>query len=218
MVQLKVLFGIILVLKVFGFQNSLLAQTDQNRKLIIVIDPGHGGRDSGAVGINDIKEKDIVLKIAKKIAELNNTFFKNQHEIYLTRYKDTLISLGDRTKIAKALKANFFISLHCNYSVNPNARGVEVYVSKNQGKFSQKSIMLAYKIQKSIKKNLESESRGVKFANFQVLKETNDCFPSALLEIGFLSNNNEIGYYSKSQNADAVAWVILNVIFNYIKH
>lgn len=191
MVQFKVLISIILVLELFGLPSTVLGQTNGDRKHIIVIDPGHGGKDSGAVGVNGILEKDVVLKIAKQIEELNETTFKNQFEIYLTRYKDTLISLGDRTKLAKSLNADIFISLHCNYSDDPNARGLEIYVSKKQGKYSRKSILLAYYLQRGLKENIGFESRGVKFADFQVLRETNDYFPSVILELGFLSNWDE---------------------------
>ncbi|SRX76300.1 N-acetylmuramoyl-L-alanine amidase family protein [Aequorivita antarctica] len=212
MVQFKILFTIILALKIAGFQNSLLAQTDQNTKLIIIIDPGHGGKDSGAVGINGIQEKDVVLKIAKQIVELNGIVFKNQYEIFLTRYKDTLISLSDRTKIAQALQADIFLSLHCNHSDNPNARGVEVYVSKKQGKYSRESILLAYELQKELKNNLGFESRGVKFANFQVLRENIELFPSILIEIGFVSNTNEARYFVAPKNIRAMAFAIFNGI------
>ena len=101
---------------------------------IIIIDPGHGGKDSGAIGINGIQEKDIVLNIANEILKLNEKS-ENPQDIYLTRYKDTLISLSDRTKLAKALRADVFISLHCNHSNNPNARGVEVYVANKKSKY-----------------------------------------------------------------------------------
>ena len=133
----------------------------------IVIDVGHGGKDSGAIGINGIKEKDVVLDIALEILRLN----KNSETplyIYLTRYSDTLISLSDRTKLAKALNADLFISLHCNHSHNPNARGIEVYVGRNESKNSKESVWFAYQLQNQIKKQLGFESRGVKFANFQV--------------------------------------------------
>ena len=83
----------------------------------IVIDVGHGGKDSGAIGINKIQEKDIVLDIANAILKLNNEL-DNPLDIYLTRYRDTLISLSDRTKLAKSLKADLFVSLHCNHSDN----------------------------------------------------------------------------------------------------
>lgn len=212
MVQFKVLFSILLALELFGLANPVLAQINPNRKKIIVIDPGHGGKDSGAVGVNGILEKDVVLKIAKQIAELNETTLNNQFEIYLTRYKDTLISLGDRTKLAKTLKADVFISLHCNYSDNPNARGIEVYVSKKEGKYSQESILLAYDLQKGLRKNLGFKSRGVKFASFQVLRETDSFFPSVLIEIGFLSNVFEASYFKFQDNSQSSAISILSCI------
>ncbi|SRX76379.1 N-acetylmuramoyl-L-alanine amidase family protein [Aequorivita antarctica] len=215
MVQFKVLFAIVLALKIVGFQNHILAQTNQNRKQIIVIDPGHGGTDSGAVGINGIQEKDVVLKIAKQIVVLNNSVFMNQHEIYLTRNKDTLISLGDRTKLAKALQADIFISLHCNHSDNPNVRGLEVYASKKQGKYSRKSILLAYELQKELKENLGFESRGVKFGDFQVLRETTNLCPTVLLEMGFLSQMAEVIYLSNEKSQYSVSLVILQSTLIY---
>ena len=212
MVLFKVVFSILLALELFGLSSPVLAQINQTRKQIIVIDPGHGGRDSGAVGLNGILEKDVVLNIAKQMVDLNETAFKNQFEIYLTRYKDTLISLGDRTKLAKILKADVFISLHCNYSENPNARGLEIYVSKMHGKYLRKSILLAYDLQKGLKENIGFESRGVKFADFQVLRETN-YFPSVLLELGFLSNYDENNYLKQKRKMQVLALLIMKEIF-----
>jgi len=209
MVRFKVLFSILLVLGLCSLASTVLAQTNQTRKQIIVIDPGHGGKDSGAVGINGILEKEIVLKIAKQTIELNETVFKNQFEIYLTRYKDTLISLENRTKLAKILKADIFISLHCNHSDNPNARGIEVYVSNKQYKHSRESILLAYVLQKGLKESLGFDSRGVKFANFQVLRETTDYSPTVLLELGFLSNREEVQHLTEEENMPAISLSIL---------
>ena len=153
----------------------------------IIIDVGHGGKDTGAIGINGILEKDVVLSVANAILKLNNEMEKPL-DIYLTRYNDTLISLSDRTKLAKALKADLFVSLHCNHSDNPNARGIEVYVSKKQTGYSKESTWLAFQLQAGLNKKLGFESRGVKFANFQVLQATIQYCPSVLLELGFLSN------------------------------
>ncbi|MAO49766.1 MAG: N-acetylmuramoyl-L-alanine amidase [Pusillimonas sp.] len=212
MTQIKVLISIILVLELFGFSRPVLAQINQTRKQIIVIDPGHGGKDSGAVGLNGILERDVVLNIAKQIVELNEIAFKNQFEIYLTRYNDTLISLGDRTKLAKILKADIFISLHCNHSDNPNTRGVEVFVSNKRGKYSRESVLFAYDLQKGLKENIGFESRGVKFADFQVLRETN-YFPSVLLELGFLSNYDENNYLKQKRKMQVLALLIMKEIF-----
>ncbi|MGO1585600.1 MAG: N-acetylmuramoyl-L-alanine amidase family protein, partial [Mesonia sp.] len=109
MVRLVAIFGFIFWL----FSTQCFSQQIESNSVIIVIDPGHGGTDTGAVGSNDIQEKNVVLKVAKEIEKLNKYLFQNRFEIYLTRYIDTLISLRDRTKLARKLKADLFISLHC---------------------------------------------------------------------------------------------------------
>lgn len=173
----------------------------------IVIDVGHGGKDAGAIGINDIQEKDVVLSIANEILRLNNELDESL-DIYMTRYKDTLISLSDRTKLAKTLKADLFVSLHCNHSDNPDARGIEVYVANAISKYSDDATWLAFQLQDDLNKSLGFESRGVKFANFQVLRETISYCSSVLLELGFLSNRDECKYYQKSESIKALALVI----------
>ena len=130
----------------------------------IVIDVGHGGKDAGAIGVNGIKEKDVVMDIATAILRLNNELEKPL-DIYLTRYSDTLISLSDRTELAKALKADLFVSLHCNHSDNPDARGIEVYASQKGTNNSKESIYTGYQIEKALCKAIGYKSRGVKFAN-----------------------------------------------------
>lgn len=217
MITFKIFMSFLLTLELFGLHSPVLAQTNQTIKQIIVIDPGHGGTDSGAVGVNGSLEKDIVLKIAKEIVELNEITFKNHFEIYLTRYKDTLISLGDRTKLARTLKADLFLSLHCNYSDNPNARGVEVYVSKKQGKYSRESILLAYALQRDLKINLGFESRGVKFANFHVLRETVNELSAILLEMGFLSQEDENAFLKFKKNNSIMALLIIETIYKIRK-
>ncbi len=81
-----------------------------SQKIVVVIDPGHGGIDSGAIGINGMYEKDVVLKVAKEILNLNKSIFDSELDIYLTRYTDTLISLSDRSQLTKSLKADLFVS------------------------------------------------------------------------------------------------------------
>ncbi|WP_179343372.1 N-acetylmuramoyl-L-alanine amidase family protein [Winogradskyella ursingii] len=175
----------------------------------IIIDVGHGGKDSGAIGLNDIQEKDVVMSIANEILRLNNDLEKPL-DIYLTRYSDTFISLSDRTKLAKALKADLFVSLHCNHSDSPNARGVEIYVADAESKYSDDSTWLAFQIQAALNTELGFESRGVKFRNFQVLRETVAYCPSVLLELGFLSNWDEKKYFVKEENNSNIALAILS--------
>tara|TARA_R100000306_G_scaffold10215_1_gene12998 strand:+ start:83 stop:715 length:633 start_codon:yes stop_codon:yes gene_type:complete len=203
---LKNVSFVILILKmcfIFG--------QETNAQKRIIIDVGHGGKDSGAIGINGIQEKGVVLNIANAILKLNNEMDKPLN-IYLTRYTDTLISLSDRSKLAKALKANLFVSLHCNHSDNPNARGIEVYVSKKQVDYSRESIWLAFQLQAALNLELGFESRGVKFVNFQVLRETISYCTSVLLELGFLSNKDEAAYYEKPKSTKALALIILEIL------
>lgn len=92
----------------------------------IVIDPGHGGHDPGAIGSNGLFEKDIVLDIAKK---LKNILESNPlYEVFLTRDKDIFLPLEERTAIANKLNADLFVSLHANASPRREARGIETYL------------------------------------------------------------------------------------------
>ena len=91
----------------------------------IVIDAGHGGKDSGAVGRNRLKEKDVVLKIAKGLKETLSK--ETGAEIIMTRDDDTFIPLEERTAIANTKEADIFISVHANASFNRKAGGVETY-------------------------------------------------------------------------------------------
>ena len=84
-------------------------------KKVIVIDPGHGGHDSGAIGFKRKKEKDIVLQIAKKLYKI----LKSQgYRVYMTRKGDYFVTLRNRTKFANRVKANLFISIHANAAPN----------------------------------------------------------------------------------------------------
>jgi N-acetylmuramoyl-L-alanine amidase len=116
----------------------------------IVLDPGHGGKDPGAVGVGGIAEKDVVLAVAKKLAEK----LKREMgvEVVLTRNGDTFIPLEDRTAVANAEEADLFISLHLNASPNPEARGLETYYLDNTT--DEASIRLAARENGTSRKNI----------------------------------------------------------------
>lgn len=181
-------------------------------KLVIVIDPGHGGTDAGAPGVNGVAEKDIVLSIAMKLDSLNSKLYNNRFDIYLTRYRDTLISLRDRVQLAKRLNGDAFISLHCNQAENKTATGTEVYIDEKRKRFADVSSILASEIKEQLSKRLGFKSRGVKFANFQVLRETNDSCPAVLLELGFLSSGDEAQHLTKEEKHNGIAVAILQSI------
>jgi N-acetylmuramoyl-L-alanine amidase len=95
----------------------------------IVLDPGHGGKDPGAIGVGGVTEKEIVLNIAKRLAvKLRREMGV---EVVLTRTDDRFVALEDRTALANAEDADLFISLHMNASPNADARGVETYYLDN---------------------------------------------------------------------------------------
>ncbi len=119
---------------------------------IVVIDPGHGGKDSGAIGYQGREEKRAVLSIAKKVAkELKRRGFK----VYLTRDRDIFINLRERTKIANKKMADIFVSIHANAAPNKKSylsmKGIETYFlsparserAKNAAALENKSDMAA---------------------------------------------------------------------------
>ncbi len=106
--------------------NAIEGTTDLERKIdLIVIDPGHGGRDPGAIGPTGKKEKDITLAIAKKLKRILER--KLRVKVVLTRDRDVFVPLLERAKIANRLGADLFISIHCNSGRNRHASGVETY-------------------------------------------------------------------------------------------
>ena len=91
----------------------------------IVIDPGHGGHDTGTIGPNGLEEKDLVLAVAKRLGKLLQS--RMGAEVVYTRQDDTFIPLETRTAIANQEQADLFVSIHANSSRDPDARGVETY-------------------------------------------------------------------------------------------
>jgi len=114
-----------LVIDVYGKEKGSIPDK-ASLKRRIVIDPGHGGHDPGAVGLNGLYEKDVVLDIALKLKEILS---KNPlYEVFLTRETDIYIPLEARTAIANKKNADLFVSIHANASPQRKAKGVETYL------------------------------------------------------------------------------------------
>lgn len=107
-------------------KTSFSNQNDEKHVSVVVIDPGHGGKDFGA-NIGDAREKDIVLDLAKRVGNLIKTSFPEIKVIY-TRTTDVFIPLYDRAKIANKNKADLFISIHVNGTENKGVQGTETFV------------------------------------------------------------------------------------------
>ena len=116
----------------------------------IVLDPGHGGKDPGAIGVGGVAEKDLVLSIAKKLA----VKLKREMgiEVILTRKDDRYVPLEDRTAMANAEDADLFVSLHMNASANLEAKGLETYYLDNTS--DEASIRLAARENSTSRKNI----------------------------------------------------------------
>ncbi len=126
-----------IVVDIFGVSSSegkALAAIEEKQPVVrpsqarierIVIDPGHGGHDPGAIGPSGLMEKDVVLKIAKR---LRRQLEKRGYKIFLTRERDIYLPLEERTAIANTRKADLFVSVHANASRKRGARGIETYI------------------------------------------------------------------------------------------
>lgn len=157
---------------------------------IVLIDAGHGGKDSG-----HNNEKDYNLSIAKKIAARSNEEVK----VILTRDSDNFITLEQRVEQANRLKPNLLLSLHCNAHINESRKGPEVYFSENN-KQSESSQEYGTSLLENILKMDDFEEGQLKMANFIILKDTE--VPSIMLELGFLTNphDRELLINDNSQN------------------
>ncbi|MBD0851879.1 N-acetylmuramoyl-L-alanine amidase family protein [Maribacter arenosus] len=185
--------------------NNTIGQTLTAGRKVVVLDAGHGGTDSGTVSEDGLQEKDVVLDIVQQMKVWNKILLESKYDIYLTRRKDTLISLTDRTKLVKHLKPDVFISLHCNHINDTNIQGIEIYTYYN----NEPSEMYAQTILNELNQNLGFMTKKPKKGNFQVLRETKEHCPALLLELGYLSNSSESYYLKDSQNRKALALSIL---------
>lgn len=151
-------------LYIYFQKKTYIPQVVQNAKKVIVVDPGHGGKDSGAVGYKRKKEKDIVLAIAKRVYKrLKAAGYK----VYLTRRGDYFVTLRNRTKFANRVKANLFISIHANAAPTKrkylSMKGLETfYLSPARSERSKRIAALENRVEL---KNMSYYSKDV-FLNF----------------------------------------------------
>ncbi|WJZ70011.1 sporulation-specific N-acetylmuramoyl-L-alanine amidase [Vibrio phage PVP-XSN] len=157
--------------------------------IILAIDAGHGGKDPGALD-NGIKEKDIVLDVAKRAL---NYLKEHYPEIdpRLTRDSDKFVELGDRTDLANGWKADAFVSIHVNGASAKSANGYESYIYLTDDENSK-----SYALQKQLDERLallwmhnNRKNRGSKKANYHVLRKFKGA--SVLVELGFITNSKD---------------------------
>jgi len=155
---------------------------------LIVIDPGHGGKDFGSEAAKTTTEKELNLKTSKFVAHyLQQMGFP----VAMTRIDDRFIALQSRADMANDENAILFLSVHYNSAPSPSAEGIEVfyYGGDKKTKRTAASKAFAQTILESVIMETDAKSRGVKDGNLAVIRETQ--MPAILIECGFLTNAKE---------------------------
>lgn len=174
---------------------------------IIIIDPGHGGKDPGTTGMNGTIEKELTLKTAKLIVEKLNAAGA---KAIITRKDDRYISLKDRVSLAHYYHADAFISLHYDSTPYMYVNGItSFYYEKG------KDLTLSKAIHRELIKGTGLSDRKVRQANYFVLRENKQ--PSVLLELGFLSNKNEEYKVKTSDYQEKATQAIYTGLAHYFK-
>ncbi|MEO1402479.1 MAG: N-acetylmuramoyl-L-alanine amidase [Cyanobacteria bacterium J06635_1] len=179
-----------------------------NGRYVVVIDPGHGGRDPGAVGINDLYEKDVVFPISQRVA----TTLRDQGvEVVLTRSSDYELDLDPRVQIAERANATVFVSIHAN-AINlsrPDVNGLETYYASDEG------ARFARIVHDIILRNMGMNDRGSRRARFYVIRHTS--MPAILIETGFVTGAEDYRNLSSSRWRDRMADSIAQGILTYLE-
>ncbi|PZV09316.1 MAG: N-acetylmuramoyl-L-alanine amidase [Leptolyngbya sp.] len=177
-----------------------------NGRIVVIIDPGHGGPDPGAVGINGLQEKVIVLDIGNQVAALLQ---RQGVQALLTRADDRDLDLEPRVQMAEQSNATVFVSIHANaISLSrPDISGIETY-------YHESGLGLAQIIHQNVLQFTGASDRGVRKARFYVLRKTS--MPSVLVEVGFVTGRDDASRLSnpayRTQMADAIARGILQYL------
>ena len=174
---------------------------------VIALDPGHGGRDPGAVAFG-LKEKDLVLDMS---LILQTKLQQAGAKVYMTRTEDVFISLGDRVQAVKKENADIFLSVHVNSASLASVHGTETFWNRNFEKYN--SHLLASSLQTKLVDNLGTRNRGVKEAGFEIIKYTQ--VPSVLIELGFLTNYDEAQRLASHQFQEQTAQAIVDGLVDY---
>jgi N-acetylmuramoyl-L-alanine amidase len=209
---------------------SRKAQTSAASKpfAVVVLDPGHGGQDSGAI-CGGVLEKDLTLDVARRIDRLLNS---EGIATLMTRVGDTYVSLADRAAFANRVRNCVFVSIHFNEDNKPVATGVETYYAGRQitaGSFlaswlpflwrplsdspNPESQNLAGFIQEALVARTRSVDRGTQARQFFVI--ANVTSPAVLIEGGFLTNKEDISKLATDDYRDQIAAAVADGILRY---
>jgi N-acetylmuramoyl-L-alanine amidase len=211
-----------------GLDSRIAAALDPSLPTI-VIDPGHGGRDEGAIA-NGLMEKQLTLDLGFRVERLLQTFgFKT----VLTRRDDTYLSLPERVGLANQIEHSYFLSLHFNQSASPTASGVETFYATEKvppeaawnwvGYFNKPEMRegsdtgetFAGYVQDSLLTRTEAANRGIKARELYMVRHTRA--PAVLVEGGFLSNPFEARLIATPEYRDRLAASIVEGVIRFHK-
>ncbi len=188
---------------------SNLPSVSKNRYLV-VLDPGHGGPDPGAIGIGGVRESEIVLDVSRQVERLLSS---KGVKVVMTRRREIDLDLPPRVNIANKIGADAFVSIHANASrgFQRDVNGLETYYFSGK-----RGLSLAKNIQVEILKAApKSPDRGVRKGRYFVIRRTH--MPAALVEIGFLTGRDDARSLSSADHRKKLAFAISKGILNYLK-
>jgi len=175
----------------------------------VVIDAGHGGTDPGASAADGTFEKNLNLSLALKVTDILKE--KSNIELIMPRNSDTYPTLTERIQLANYSNADLFVSIHANaLPSKPEISGTETYYYKND------STSLAKTIHEKLVEATGFDDRGIRQAGFKVIKYTE--MPAVLLEVGYLTNRNDVQAMKQDYFQQGVAEAIADGIIEYLQN
>ena len=178
-----------------------------NNRMVIIIDPGHGGRDPGAIGLGGLRETDVVLDISHQVTQILE---QNGIQAIMTRTDERTIDLAPRTQLANRVNADLFVSIHANAvgGGRTEVNGLETF-------YYQSGSLLAQYIQNSMLQSFNMNNRGVKRARFYVLRHSR--MPAVLVETGFLTGSYDSQILADPTQRTRMAEAIARGILQYVQ-
>ena len=213
---------------------SVPMEVTNSQDWAIIIDPGHGGADDrGSEGSTGLLEKDVVLKLAKRIQQLSE---HKEMQVYLTRQVDTKKTHFERIQVANRNEGKLFLSLHCNASFSPHEKGVRIYLNNPKGQLRFPSSIgqtpAGQRLKILAQANFLKQSRDFAFAlqtelNFlteipvtitelPLVALSEIYMPAVVLELGYLSNIEDLEQLSNAEYIASVAQAVTRAIQHYV--
>lgn len=179
----------------------------------VVLDPGHGGSDCGAIALdNKYYEKTINLEVALMVKE---RLEKKNIYVYMTRTKDTTLTLEDRVNYSNDISPDIYVSIHANSTLQHDTIGLETHYYKDNSLALANTVHKHFASDKNLKK-WNTKDRGVMKSRFYVINHTEA--PSILIEMGFISNKLERDDLNTKDRKEALADSIAKGILEYLKN